>query len=183
MPAVVKSRQETFADDIIISTALSVLSEDDNLKAESYVPITRTSNLLGRQFLLDTPEDVQHLSMDVVKALDSHQDDLNYNPSLKEFIFASKEENVEQIMGCNEILGCVQNQYDEDQIIWFFKSVASHEVPFTRNYTNCNGQLYNLITQYKNEEITSDPSSSISSDDHVNCALHAKYYDLLENPR
>ena len=56
MPAVVKSRQETFADDIIVSTALSVLSEDDNLKAESSVPITSTSNLLGRYFLMSTPE-------------------------------------------------------------------------------------------------------------------------------
>ena len=71
---------------------------------------------MGRFFLTSTPEDVQRLRLNSFKALESHQDDLNVDSALKEFIFTSKNDTVEEFMSYNEILDHIQSQDDQNQI-------------------------------------------------------------------
>ena len=68
--------------------------------------------------------------MKIIKVLDSHQDYLNSNAVLKEFVV---DDTVEEIMSYNEILDHMQNQDYQDQIKQRFNHVASHEVPLPRN--------------------------------------------------
>ena len=85
------------------------------------MPIIETSDLVGISFLVNTPEDNRRLRLKIVKALDSHQDDLNDDPVSKEFIFTSKYDTVEDVMIYNRILDHVQSQDDQGQIEWRFK--------------------------------------------------------------
>ena len=87
MPAISKSQYENFADDDTVSTAAYPIPDDNNYQIKASIPIIDMSDLMGRCFLIITPEDDQCLRLKIVKVLDFHQDDLNYDPALKEFIF------------------------------------------------------------------------------------------------
>ena len=107
--------------------------------------------------------------MNVVRALESHQDNLNYDPALKELIFTSKDETVGKIMSYNETLDYIQSQHDQDLIEWPFKCITSHECPFPRNRPNYDGSLFNVKISWENGEITSEPLSEIAADVSVTC--------------
>ena len=101
MPSIIKSLQETFADDDTVSTTDSTIPEHECYQATDSMHVIETSDLVGRSFLVITPEDNQRLRLKIVNALDSHQDGLNYDPTLKEFIVTSKDETIEEIMSYN----------------------------------------------------------------------------------
>ena len=61
---------------------------------------------------MSTPNDNQRLRVSIIKALDSHEDDLNSNPTRKEFAQTSKHETAKEIMICNDALDHMQNQDD-----------------------------------------------------------------------
>ena len=105
-----------------------------------------TSDLVERSFLINTLGDNQHLRLKIVKALDTHQDDLNDGPALKEFLVTYKDDTTEEIMRHNEILCYIQSQDDQDQIEWHFKRITSHGGPLPHNHPNYNGSLYNVMT-------------------------------------
>ena len=130
MPVVSNNRQENFSDDRTFSAASSAIPENKKYQAESSIPIIDTSDLVGKYFLMSARKDSQRLRVKIVKVLDSHQDYLNSNAVLKEFVV---DDTVEEIMSCNEILDHMQNQDYQDQIKQRFNHVASHEVPLPRN--------------------------------------------------
>ena len=131
---------------------------------------------------MSTPEDNQSLRLKIIKDIDSHQDDLNFDPALKQFIVNSKDDTLEDIMSHNEILDQIQIQDDQDQIEWRFKHIIYHEGPLPRNYPNYNGSLYNAMIDQENGEITLEPSSQIEADDPVTCALCSNEHNFLKNP-
>ena len=103
-PAVIKSRQEMFAEDGIVSTTLCAIPDDENHQAQSSVPIIKTSNLVGMFSLTSMPEDIQCLRAKIVNALDSHQDDLSSNHSLKDFLVTREDDNFDEVISYNQIL-------------------------------------------------------------------------------
>ena len=109
------------------------------------------------------------------KALGSHQDDLIYNAALKYFFATIKDDSIEEVMNCNEILDHIQNQDDQDHIECNANQVVPHEGLSPHTHPSCNGSLYNVTTEWDNEEVTSEPLSVIEDDDTVACALHTKH--------
>ena len=73
MPEIIKSWQETFEDDDTVSTPSYTIPDDENYQSTASMPIIETSDLVGRSFLMATPEDVQSLRAKIFKALDSNQ--------------------------------------------------------------------------------------------------------------
>ena len=65
---------------------------------------------------MSTPNDSQHLCVNICKALEYHQDGLKSNTTLKEFVFTLKCNTVEEVMRFNKILDHMQNQDYQDQI-------------------------------------------------------------------
>ena len=63
-------------------------------------------------FFMRISEKRQSLCVQTVNALDSYQDDWNYNIVLKEFSTSLKDDTVEVIMSYNDILERIQNQDD-----------------------------------------------------------------------
>ena len=69
MPAIIKSRQEIFSDDDIISIAPSTIPDDDSYQEAFPITLVDTSDLMGRSFLMSTPEGSQRLRVKTTKAL------------------------------------------------------------------------------------------------------------------
>ena len=96
------------------SDKLSVLNEppltgedDELLQRQDYV--TRKMSLIdpiglvGRSFIKAT-EDGQHLRVKIINDLDDYEEELNKNPTRREFLCATNENQVEEILSCNETL-------------------------------------------------------------------------------
>ena len=56
----------------------------------------------------------------------------------------------------------------------------AHEGPLARNHPNYKGSTYNVMIEWENGEITSEPLSVIAADDPVTCAIYAREQDLLD---
>ena len=145
MPTIIKSRHETCAHDDTFYTANSTIPDYSSYQATSSMPITKTSDLVRRSLIINTPEDNQRLGLKIVKTLDSHQCDLNDDPSLKELIVTSKDDSVEDIMSYNTILDHIQSQCYQGQIERRSKRFTYHECLLPHSNPNYNGSLYNLM--------------------------------------
>ena len=66
--------------------------------------------------------------------------------------------------------------------MWKFKRIAAHERPLRQDYPNYNRSLHNVMIEWENGEITSEPLSVIAADDPVTCALYGEENNLLDQP-
>jgi hypothetical protein len=64
---------------------------------------------------------------------------------------------------------------EESEITWKFRQIASHEVP-------TQGSQYDLLIEWENGEITTEPLKVIAADDPVTCAIYARENGLLDQP-
>jgi Reverse transcriptase (RNA-dependent DNA polymerase) len=62
---------------------------------------------------------------------------------------------------------------EESDIQWKFRRIVSHE---------SNGSQCNVLIEWENGEITSEPLKVIAADDPVSCAIYARENDLLDKP-
>ena len=58
--------------------------------------------------------------------------------------------------------------------------VSAYEGPLDPRHPNWKGSKYNVMVEWENGEITSEPLAIIAKDDPVTCALYAKDNDLLK---
>ena len=145
------------------------------------MPIIDPSDLVGRSFL-HTEEDGQRLRVKMVKAIETYEDELNKNSARREFICSTKEDQVEEILTYNEILELIEQQQDEDAVEWRFKCIKAHEGPLSSSHPNYKDSKYNVVIEWENGEITSEPLSIIGADDPIPCANYARENDLLNTP-
>ena len=64
--------------------------------------------------------------------------------------------------------------------MWKFKKIAAHEGPIDKNHPSWRGSSYNVMLEWENGEITSEPLNAIAADDPVICAIYADENNLLE---
>ena len=70
----------------------------------------------------------------------------------------------------------------DTDIKWKFRRIISHEGPLQPNNNKYKGSLYNIMIEWENGEVTSEPLTVIAADDPVTCALYAKENNLLDQP-
>jgi hypothetical protein len=73
----------------------------------------------------------------------------------------------------------MENDETEETTIWKFKRITAHEGPLTPAHPSWKGSPYNIMIEWENREITSEPLAVIAADDPDTCALYAKENDLL----
>ena len=88
------------------------------------------------------------------------------------FVCSAKDDTVEDIFTCNEILDRINLSEDDDLVEWKFKAIIAHEGPLPRSHPNCNGSPHNLRIEWENGEITDEPLSIIAADDPVLCTIY-----------
>ena len=90
------------------------------------------------------------------------------------------DDTIEEIFSYNEILDHLNLQ--EEETVWKFKRITAHEGPLRQDHPNYNGSLCNVVIEWENGEITSEPLSVIAADDPATCALHGDENNLLDQP-
>jgi hypothetical protein len=73
-----------------------------------------------------------------------------------------------------------QHQDEDGNGFWNFKCIVSHEGPFRASDPEYKGSRYNILVEWENGEITSEPLNIFGKDDPVTCTVYAHEHGLLE---
>jgi hypothetical protein len=71
---------------------------------------------------------------------------------------------------------------NDNDIVWKFKRIVSHQGPITSNHPDYNGSMYNLLIEWENGETTVEPLPVIAKNDPVTCTIYTKEHGLLDLP-
>jgi len=138
------------------------------------------SDLIGRTFLLDPQEDGQRFHARIVEAVEDHDAKLHQRPERFKFCCSINDDQYEEILSYNEILNYIEQQDDDGTKVWQFCRITAHEGPLRPTDPSYKGSKYNIMIEWENGEITSEPLTLIAADDPVTCAIYAKENGLLD---
>ena len=137
------------------------------------------SDLIGRSFLLDLEDGERTRARveEIVNAVEDHE----YSTQLERGHVKFKVtvgDKYEDIMTYDQVISKVEQELDGD-VVWKFKRIVGHEGPLNNSNDNYRGSLYNVMVEWENGEVSSEPLSIIAADDPVTCAIYARDNDLL----
>jgi hypothetical protein len=87
----------------------------------------------------------------------------------------------EDVMSYNEILEHIDKD-QEDPTVWKFRRITAHKGPIDKNHANWKGSSYNVMVEWEDGSVTSEPLAIIAADDPVTCAIYGKDNGLLDSP-
>jgi hypothetical protein len=150
-------------------------------KIDPSAPIFDPGDLVGRTFLLDKQEDGQRFQARIVKIVEDHESELQENPTRIKFLCSVNGNQAEEIITYNQMLDYISRD-EEDPVVWKFRQITAHQGPLKPDHPDYNGSTYNVMVEWENGEITSEPLTVIAADDPVTCAIYAKDKGLLDKP-
>ena len=169
---IIKSRHD--------SNESGIDSNDGETKEYHRMPVFHASGTVGKTFLMDPQEDGQRFRARIVRAIEDHDAETADNPDRIQFLCSINDDAFEEIIAYNDILNHIEKDESEETTVWKFKRITAHEGPLIRSHPNWNGSSYNVMIEWENGEITSEPLGVIAADDPVTCAIYAKDNNLLE---
>ncbi len=153
-------------------------TDEDGTKL-SQLPMFHPSDLVGHTFLLDPQEDGQQFHACIVEALKDHDAKLHQKPECFKFRCSINDDQYEEILSYNEILNYIEQQDDDGTKVWKFLCITAHEAPLKPLDPSYKGSKYNVMIEWENGEITSEPLTIIAADDPVTCTIYAKENGLF----
>jgi hypothetical protein len=90
-----------------------------------------------------------------------------------------------KILSYNELMDYIekdkqQHQDEDGNGFWNFKHIVSHEGPFRTSDPEYKGSRYNVLVEWENGEITSEPLNIFGKVNPVTCTVYAREHGLLE---
>jgi hypothetical protein len=172
---------------------LDPLNDDDSVKPiiksrhdstahgeEKPMPVIDPNDLIGRTFLMPQQEDGQRFRARIVRALEDHEANLGKESDRIQFVCSVNDDQFEDIISYQELLDSLEAQEDGEGNVWKFRCITAHQGPLTQHDKDYKGSKYNVMIEWENGEITTEPLSIIAADDHVTCAIYARDNNLLE---
>jgi hypothetical protein len=117
----------------------------------------------------------------IVELLEDHDSLVQDNPTRIKFLCKYKQDTAEEVFSYNQLLDHITHDEDTD-LVWKFKRIVSHQGPLTQEHPDYNGSSFNVMIEWENGEVTSEPLSVIAKDDPVSCAKYARDNGLMEVP-
>jgi hypothetical protein len=142
--------------------------------------IVDPQELLGRTFLMDTQEDGQRLRARIVECISDHESNVRHSDDHVKFRISVNEDEYEEIITYNDLMDFIEKNQENDAIVWRFRRIVGHQGPLLRHDKDNNGSRFNLLVEWENGEITTEPLSVIAADDPMTCAVYAREHDLLD---
>jgi hypothetical protein len=121
---------------------------------------------------MDEHKDAQKFRGRIVELIEDHESKVEDNPTRIQFRVSASEDKAEEILTYNKMLEYITKD-EESDIQWKFRRIVSHEYK---------GSQCNVLIEWENGEITSEPLKVIAADDPVSCAVYARENDLLDKP-
>ena len=144
------------------------------------MPIVDPIDLIGRTFLKEPDENGEMHRARIVECIKEHKNNIANDKLNIKFRCSVNNNEYEEIIAYNDLLDHINKAgNDEDQVLWKFRRITGHEGPLTADSSR---SLYNVMIEWENGEITSEPLSTIASDNPVTCAIYARENNLLELP-
>ena len=141
--------------------------------------IVHPSELVGCTFLLPEQEDGQWFRAEIVEAIGQFNDSLNVHLERRKFcLHINDDDNFEELVTYQQLMEYLDDD-DNDPVYWKFRWIMSHKGPLHQHHPNYKGSMYNLMIEWENGEITSEPLSIIATDDPASCAQYASDNNLL----
>lgn len=143
-------------------------------------PLVELDDLIGRSFLTEPKEDGTRLRATVTRYVQDFESELQEEPARVKFVCKVGKEEAEEVFTYNQLMEYITR--DEDAIVWRFKRITAHQGPLSPGHPDYTGSTYNVMVEWENGEITTEPLTNIAADDPVTCAVYARENDLLETP-
>jgi hypothetical protein len=103
-----------------------------------------------------------------------------------EFLVSLPDGKAEEILTYHELISLIGDQYDDHHSnpdkLWTFKGIIGHEGPLSPRDSNYKGSSFNVLVQWEDGSVTSEPLDIFAKDDPVTCADYAKKNNLLDTP-
>ena len=145
------------------------------------MPLIDPDDLIGCTFITSPNEQGEQFRARIVWAVEDHDADLQNHPDHIKFVCSINNDQYEEIMAYNDIIQHIEKD-DGEENIWKFKRITAHEGPLTKSHPNWKGSSFNVMIEWENGEITSEPLAVIAKDDPVTCAIYARDNNLLQTP-
>ena len=146
------------------------------------MPIIEPADLIGHSFLLPERDDVEHHRARIVELIKEHDDKTSNDSKHIKFKCSVNNDLYEQILAYNDIMNFIEKDDSSDPVVWKFKKITAHEGPIDKYHLSWRGSSYNVMIEWENGEITSEPLNIIAADNPVTCAIYADKNGLLELP-
>jgi hypothetical protein len=117
---VIQSRDD-IDNDLLVSKHLNTLAPP---------PIVDPDELIGRTFLMDAQPDGSQFCSRNVKMIEDHDYKLETNKDQIKFLLSTNEDASEEIITYNQLLDYLAKD-DNNEFIWKFKRIVSHQGPLT----------------------------------------------------
>ena len=185
--AVIPGGEESgvIGDPIIKSKTSSDLANHDittqEPQAQPPPPIFNPEELIGRTFLMDKQANGETHRARIVQMIEDHESNIEENPTMIKFRLSVNNDAAQEIITYNQLLGYL-NRDDENEVVWKFRRIVSHQGPLRSEHPDYKGSMYNIMVEWETGEITSEPLQVIAADDPVTCAIYAKDNGLLDQP-
>jgi hypothetical protein len=127
---------------------------------------------------LPPQEDGQHFHAHIVHALEDHERDFENDPDRIHFLCLVNDDEFEEIMSYNDLLNSLEE--DGEGVVWKFHRITAHQGPLTQKDKDWKGSSWNVMVEWENGEITTEPLTILAADDPVTCAIYARDNNLLE---
>jgi hypothetical protein len=142
--------------------------------------IVDPQELLRCTFLMDTQEDGQRFRARIIQCISDHESNVQRSADHVKFRISINEDEYEEIITYNELLDFIKKNQENDAIMWQFQCIVGHQGPLLRHDKDYNGSRFNVLVEWENGEITTEPLLVIAADDPVTCAVYAREHDLLD---
>ena len=144
-------------------------------------PVFNPEDLIGCLFLMDPQENGEIHRAKIVQMLDDYEHNVNENPTMIKFRLSINNDEAEEVITYNKLLDYISRS-EEDNVVWKFRRIVSHQGPLRPEHTDYKGSMYNIMVEWETGEITTEPLQIIAADDPVTCAIYARDNNLLGLP-
>jgi hypothetical protein len=124
-------------------------------------------------------EDGQRFRARVIKLIEDHSSDIHDNKTRIKCLLRGNDDESMKVITCNQLLEYLSKDH-ENNVVWKFQHITFHQGPLTPDHPDYKGSKYNVVTEWENGEITSEPLQLIAKDDPVTCAIDEKENGVLD---
>ncbi|KAG7344871.1 reverse transcriptase RNA-dependent DNA polymerase [Nitzschia inconspicua] len=160
-----------------------IKSKHDMLQEISTVSDEHTTNLpidvTGRSVVIPQ-ENGEKLRATIIEVI-ANSGDKSTKGENTEFRLAYEKFDMEEILTYQQIMEYLDED-ERNQRVWKFNRISGHQGPLKQCDPDYKGSSFNVMIEWENGEVTTEPLNIIAEDDPVTCAIYALDNDLLDTP-
>jgi hypothetical protein len=156
----------------------SIKDERSDTVPQTQLEIINPSELIGRTFLTEPQEDGQRFRPHIVRAINDTERDPKSYPERVKFVCSMNNDAFKDTVAYSGIVQHIERDEDDGHV-WQFRRITAHKGPLRPSHPNWKGSSYNVMVEWEDGSITTEPLGIIAADNLVTCAIYARENDLL----